>query len=241
MRLIIIICKFKLRYKNKNMKLSPKDIENMYNKSAWYYDLYSTSMWFGMHNKFREFIVNALNIEKKDVVLEIGCGTGLNFPFIMKKLGKNGRVIGIDISKKMLIKARSRIKRNGWDNITLIHGDFNNLEEEKYKMLQDENLTKISMVLIASVIPNYEEAILKSFNLLKNNGRFVIGDLKKLDQHGMGIDIYNKILESSSKKWGQDFSRKPWNFLKDLQNEGKISHYEFKQMIDIFYAAIGIK
>ncbi len=54
------------------------------------------------------------------VVLDVGCGTGLNFAGLQQAIGPRGRVIGIDISSDMLERAHERVQRHGWQNVTLL-------------------------------------------------------------------------------------------------------------------------
>jgi SAM-dependent methyltransferase len=53
-------------------------------------------------------------------VLDIGCGTGLNFAALEDQIGPGGRVIGIDLSPEMLAEAHARTERHDWANVTLI-------------------------------------------------------------------------------------------------------------------------
>jgi len=56
-------------------------------------------------------------------VLDIGCGTGLNFAGVLNSIGSNGHLIGIDSSRSMLARAERRIESAGWNNVTLLHAD----------------------------------------------------------------------------------------------------------------------
>jgi SAM-dependent methyltransferase len=56
------------------------------------------------------------------VVLDVGCGTGLNFARLQEAIGPSGRLIGVDLSAHMLARARGRVQRHGWHNVTLLEG-----------------------------------------------------------------------------------------------------------------------
>jgi ubiquinone/menaquinone biosynthesis C-methylase UbiE len=68
----------------------------------------------------RKHVIDLLRLQPGDVVLDAGCGTGLNFPAIEDAVGPSGRIIGVDLSTEMLAKAGSRIAENGSQNVTLI-------------------------------------------------------------------------------------------------------------------------
>jgi SAM-dependent methyltransferase len=72
------------------------------------------------YEDWRRRVVALLPVNHGDVVLDVGCGTGLCFPRLQSKTGADGHIIGIDESPDMLDIARGHIADNGWDNVTLI-------------------------------------------------------------------------------------------------------------------------
>ena len=62
----------------------------------------------------RRRAVSALGLKAGDTVLEIGAGTGRNFPYLVEAVGPSGTVIGVDASQGMLAEARKLIERRGW-------------------------------------------------------------------------------------------------------------------------------
>lgn len=69
---------------------------------------------------FRHAIVEALHVRPGEVVLDVGCGTGLCFGLLLAKVGPHGHVIGIDESPEMIALARERVARSGWPNVTTV-------------------------------------------------------------------------------------------------------------------------
>ncbi len=53
-------------------------------------------------------LVKALGLKAGDTVVEPGCGTGVISEFILEQIGENGRLYGLDISKKMLEQAEAK-------------------------------------------------------------------------------------------------------------------------------------
>src|SRR3954453_13547340 len=78
----------------------------------------------------RRKAVAALKLKPGDVVLEIGAGTGRNFPYLVDAVGPSGRVIGVDASEGMLAEAAKLIARRGWSNVELLRQDAAQLEIE---------------------------------------------------------------------------------------------------------------
>src|SRR4051812_31993212 len=67
--------------------------------------------------RFRQAIVDALPLSPGDVVLDVGCGTGLCFDPILDKVGPTGRVVGIDAAPEMVAMAPDGVEAAGWDNV----------------------------------------------------------------------------------------------------------------------------
>jgi demethylmenaquinone methyltransferase/2-methoxy-6-polyprenyl-1,4-benzoquinol methylase len=74
-------------------------------------------------NAFRSRAVDLLELTTGQVVLDVGCGTGLCFSMMQERIGPSGWVIGIDRSAEMLALAEVRCVTQGWRNVTLIESD----------------------------------------------------------------------------------------------------------------------
>jgi ubiquinone/menaquinone biosynthesis C-methylase UbiE len=74
-------------------------------------------------NVWRKEAVRLLDLKPGAVVIDIGCGTGLNFPLLQEAVGAEGRIIGVDLTDAMLDQARQRVTEHGWKNVELIQND----------------------------------------------------------------------------------------------------------------------
>ena len=72
---------------------------------------------------YRRQAVARLAPARGEVIIDVGCGTGLNFAAIRQAIGPSGRLIGVEQSPGMLDRARTRIERQGWSNVELVHSD----------------------------------------------------------------------------------------------------------------------
>ena len=69
---------------------------------------------------YRRAIVDTLPLSAGDVVLDVGCGTGLCCGLLRERVGARGGVVGIEESPEMLAVARQNATRAGWRNVSLV-------------------------------------------------------------------------------------------------------------------------
>jgi len=68
----------------------------------------------------RRAAIARLALRSGDVVLDLGCGTGLSMSLLQQGVGARGHIIGIEQSPEMMARARQRVQQQGWRNVTLI-------------------------------------------------------------------------------------------------------------------------
>ena len=68
----------------------------------------------------RDEAIASLELRPGDTVLDVGCGTGLSFESLRQRIGKGGRIVGIEQSPEMMAKAQARVRENQWHNIDLV-------------------------------------------------------------------------------------------------------------------------
>jgi S-adenosylmethionine-diacylgycerolhomoserine-N-methlytransferase len=130
--------------------------------------IYDATRWMFLFG--RRQVVSDLALRAGDTVLEVGCGTGVNFHSIVERIGISGRIIGVDCSRSMLDKARRRIRRHGWSNIELIESEFG---------IEPVHVTSPDVVLFSyslSMIPRWESAVSAAHELLQPGGRIAVVD-----------------------------------------------------------------
>jgi trans-aconitate methyltransferase len=69
---------------------------------------------------YRQAVVEALPLRRGQVVLDVGCGTGLCAGLLRDKVGLQGGVVGIEESPQMAAVAREHIAGEGWRNVTVV-------------------------------------------------------------------------------------------------------------------------
>lgn len=95
----------------------------------------------------RERAVEALALSPGDVVIDVGCGTGVTFELIEELIGPEGRIFGIDLSPEMLALARERTERHGWQNVELLESSA---EEARLDVRADALLISFSHDVLRS-------------------------------------------------------------------------------------------
>jgi ubiquinone/menaquinone biosynthesis C-methylase UbiE len=115
--------------------------------------------------------VQALGLRTGDTVIDMACGTGLNFPLLQQAVGPGGRIVGVDLTDAMLARAQDRIKANGWSNVSLVQADAAGFDfpAEVDAILSTYALTQV---------PECAEVIAHGAAALSAGGRWAVLDLK---------------------------------------------------------------
>ena len=119
--------------------------------------------------------VQALGLRPGDTVVDIACGTGLNFPLIEQAIGPSGRIVGVDLTDAMLAQAQHRIEPNGWSNISLVQADAAELRRSRPRSTRSCPRTPCRTCLTAA------DVIAHGAAALSRGGRWVVLDLKAPD------------------------------------------------------------
>lgn len=150
-----------------------EDIINIYRKRAKHYDTIA-NLWIGA---YRKKAVDALNLQRGDTVVEIGCGTGLNFSLLQQAIGPDGKIIGVDLTDAMLAQARKRVEEKGWANVELVLNDA-----ASYKF--PEGIDGVISTFALTLVAEYDKVIQNGCRALKPGKRWVVLDLKMSSGRG---------------------------------------------------------
>jgi ubiquinone/menaquinone biosynthesis C-methylase UbiE len=117
----------------------------------------------------RRRAVAALGLKPGDTVLEIGAGTGRNFPYLVDAVGPSGTVIGVDASPGMLAEARNLVQRHGWSNVNVLQQDATQLDVEI-------EVDGVLFCLSYSAMPEPGPALARAWERLRPSCRVVVMD-----------------------------------------------------------------
>ena len=154
--------------------ISRQKIQDMYQSGAKHYDF--TTILFrliGLRMKaYRLLAIKKLSLQRGNCVIELGCGSGLNFPFLMEQIGPEGRLVGVDLTPGMLEIARERVERSGWKNVELVESDI-----AAYDFPEGAN--GVLATGLFGYIPEYDRVIKTASESLVPGGHLSIPDGKQ--------------------------------------------------------------
>lgn len=120
---------------------------------------------------YRRLAVESLGLHNGDTVVEVGCGTGLNFPLLQEAVGPGGKIIGVDLTDAMLAQAARRVRDAGWSNVQLIGCDASRYEFPR-------GVNGIISTLAITLVPEFDDIVRHGSEALAKGGRFVVFDFK---------------------------------------------------------------
>jgi demethylmenaquinone methyltransferase/2-methoxy-6-polyprenyl-1,4-benzoquinol methylase len=185
-----------------------------YRKKAKHYDI--TSWLYPVpgypHRAQRQRAVQALGLRAGDSVIDIACGTGLNFPLIEQAIGPGGRIVGVDMTDAMLAQARDRIETNGWSNISLVQADAAGFDfpAEVDAILSTYALTQV---------PECAKVIAHGAAALSGGGRWVVLDLKVPGNTPGWLTQLGTAVVRPFAAIDQWVMRRPWETIREAMQE----------------------
>lgn len=190
------------------MPLTKIQLRNLYRTRAANYD-FTANLYYLIGFRevaYRKQAVSALGLNPGDTVVEIGCGTGLNFPYLLESIGETGRLIGVDLTDAMLEKAREKIHHNGWQNVELVEADA-----VRYEF--PDGIQGVLSTFALTLVPEYEQVINHAARALASSGRLVIADFKKPDHWPMWLVKLGVLITKSFGVTLDLTDRKPWEVM----------------------------
>ncbi|WP_207891647.1 class I SAM-dependent methyltransferase [Natrarchaeobius halalkaliphilus] len=128
--------------------------------------------------RLRRRTAAACRLEPGDTVVEMGCGTGANLPYLRERVGPEGTVVGIDFTGPVLERAREATA--GYDNVHVVRGDATRLPLAAFP----EGTTEIDAILATFVVGMLSDpagAVDDWCDLVRPGGHVVLANAARSD------------------------------------------------------------
>ncbi|TFG35138.1 MAG: arsenite methyltransferase [Parcubacteria group bacterium] len=118
------------------------------------------------------------NIKEGDIVLDLGSGAGFDCFLASRKVGKEGRVIGVDMTEEMIKKAKINSEKLGIKNVEFILGEIENLP------IEDNFVDIVITNCVINLTPDKAETFKEIYRVLRKGGRVYLSDIVLLEELG---------------------------------------------------------
>ncbi|MFH1201646.1 MAG: arsenite methyltransferase [Candidatus Omnitrophota bacterium] len=138
------------------------------------------------------------SLKEGDVVLDLGSGAGFDVFLASPKVGKAGRVIGVDMTPEMIEKAQANAKKDSYTNVEFRLGEIEKLP------VDNSSVDVIISNCVINLSPDKNKVFKEAFRVLKPGGRLMVSDLvlvKELsDAIKESVEAYVGCLAGAIKK-----------------------------------------
>src|SRR5580658_8040462 len=167
---------------------------------------------------YRQAVVEALPVGPGQVVLDVGCGTGLCCGMLREKVGADGGVVGIEESPEMAALARDRVAREGWDNVTIVQSGA-----------QDARIADTADAALFCAVHDIlqsPDALQNVMSQLRPHAQVAAGGGKWTSPWLVAVNMQARILHSPYVRNFEGFDR-PWQHLEPLIEDVQLREVAF--------------
>jgi arsenite methyltransferase len=110
-------------------------------------------------------------VQEGQTVLDLGSGAGMDVFIALKYVGTTGKVIGVDMTEKMIAKAKQNAEKIGAENVEFRLGEIESLP------IDDNSIDRVISNCVINLVPDKSKAFSEIYRVLKPGGMFSVSDI----------------------------------------------------------------